>query len=127
MSFTQTTLGLPFTISIERVYVEEPVAQSFTDKLVEQMRTLRVGPNGPDAEIDYGAFTSPRQIDIVERHVDDARAKGAKVLIGGRRKENGPGLFYEPTVLGGVDHSMLIMREETFGPVVPVMAVRDAD
>jgi acyl-CoA reductase-like NAD-dependent aldehyde dehydrogenase len=114
-------------MSVERVYVEEPVAQAFTDKLVEEMRTLRVGPNGPDADIDYGAFTSPRQIEIVERHVDDARAKGAKVLVGGRRKENGPGLFYEPTVLDGVDHSMLIMREETFGPVVPVMAVRDAD
>jgi acyl-CoA reductase-like NAD-dependent aldehyde dehydrogenase len=114
-------------MSVERVYVEEPVAQSFTDKLVEQMRALRVGPNGPDAEIDYGAFTSPRQIEIVERHIEDARARGAKVLIGGRRKENGPGLFYEPTVLAGVDHSMQIMREETFGPVVPVMAVRDAD
>ena len=74
-----------------------------------------------------GPFTSPRQIEIVERHVDDAHAKGARVLIGGRGAATGPGCFYEPTVLAGVDHSMLIMREETFGPVVPVMAVRDAD
>jgi acyl-CoA reductase-like NAD-dependent aldehyde dehydrogenase len=114
-------------MSVERVYVEAPVAGSFTEKLVAQMRTLRVGPNGAGADIDYGAFTSPRQIEIVERHVEDARARGARVLLGGRRCGDGPGLFYEPTVLAGVDHSMLIMREETFGPVVPVMAVDDAD
>jgi acyl-CoA reductase-like NAD-dependent aldehyde dehydrogenase len=114
-------------MSVERVYVEAPVAEAFTEKLVEQMRGLRVGANGSDAEIDYGAFTSPRQIEIVERHVEDAREKGARVLLGGRRRGDGPGLFYEPTVLAGVDHSMLVMREETFGPVVPVMAVRDAD
>jgi acyl-CoA reductase-like NAD-dependent aldehyde dehydrogenase len=114
-------------MSVERVYVEEPVAEAFTQKLLEQMRALRVGPNGPDAEIDYGAFTSPRQIDVVERHVEEARGRGARVLCGGRRRGDGPGLFYEPTVLAGVDHSMLVMQEETFGPVVPVMAVRDAD
>jgi acyl-CoA reductase-like NAD-dependent aldehyde dehydrogenase len=114
-------------MSVERVYVEAPVSEAFTEKLVEQMRALRVGPNGPRADIDYGAFTSPRQIQIVERHVEDARAKGARVLTGGRRCGEGPGLFYEPTVLAGVDHSMLVMREETFGPVVPVMSVRDAD
>jgi acyl-CoA reductase-like NAD-dependent aldehyde dehydrogenase len=114
-------------MSVERVYVEAPVAAAFTRQLVGQMQALRVGPNGRDAEIDYGAFTSPRQIDVVERHVEDARAKGARVLCGGRRRGDGPGLFYEPTVLGDVDHSMLVMQEETFGPVVPVMAVRDAD
>jgi acyl-CoA reductase-like NAD-dependent aldehyde dehydrogenase len=86
-----------------------------------------VGDNGPDAEIDYGAFTSPRQIEVVERHVDDARARGARVLCGGRRHGDGPGLFFEPTVLADVDHSMLVMQEETFGPVVPVMTVQDAD
>src|SRR5262249_14972442 len=53
--------------------------------------------------------------------------RGAQVLLGGQRAGDGPGHFYEPTVLGGVDHSMLVMREETFGPVVPVMTVRDAD
>jgi acyl-CoA reductase-like NAD-dependent aldehyde dehydrogenase len=114
-------------MSVERVYVEAPVAEAFTEKLVEQMRALRVGPNGARADIDYGAFTSPRQIEIVERHVEDARAKGARVLTGGRRCGEGPGFFYEPTVLAGVDHSMLVMREETFGPVVPVMSVRDTD
>jgi len=114
-------------MSVERVYVEAPVAEAFTEKLVAQMRMLRVGPNGAGADIDYGAFTSPRQIEIVERHVEDARARGARVLLGGRRCGGGPGFFYEPTVLAGVDHSMLVMREETFGPVVPVMAVADVD
>jgi acyl-CoA reductase-like NAD-dependent aldehyde dehydrogenase len=114
-------------MSVERVYVEAPIAEAFTQKLVEVMRGLRVGDNGPHAEIDYGAFTSPRQIDVVERHVDDARTRGATVLCGGRRQGGGPGLFYEPTVLAGVDHSMLVMQEETFGPVVPVMTVRDAE
>jgi acyl-CoA reductase-like NAD-dependent aldehyde dehydrogenase len=60
----------------------------------------------------------------VERHVADARARGARVMTGGARRGDA---FYEPTVLAGVDHSMLIMQEETFGPVVPVMTVRDAD
>lgn len=114
-------------MSVERIYVEEPVAEKFTQKLVEQMRTLRVGQNGPDAEIDYGAFTSPRQVEIVERHLDDARAKGARVLLGGGRRGEGPGVFFEPTVVAGVDHSMSIMQEETFGPVVPVMTIRDAE
>jgi acyl-CoA reductase-like NAD-dependent aldehyde dehydrogenase len=114
-------------MSVERVYVEAPVAEAFTQKLVEQMRTLRVGPNGHDAEIDYGAFTSPRQVETVERHVTDAIARGAKVLCGGKRIGDGPGRFWEPTVLADVDHSMLVMQEETFGPIVPVMRVRDAD
>jgi acyl-CoA reductase-like NAD-dependent aldehyde dehydrogenase len=114
-------------MSVERVYVEEPVAEAFTNKLVERVRALRVGPNGPDAEIDLGAFTNPRQAEIVERHVADAQARGARVLTGGRRGADGPGIFYEPTVLAGVDHSMLIMQEETFGPVIPVMTVRDAE
>ncbi len=114
-------------MSVERVYVEDPVAEAFTTKLVERIRALRVGANGADAEIDMGPFTSPHQVEIVERHVADAQAKGARVLAGGVRRSDGPGIFYEPTVLAGVNHSMLIMREETFGPVIPVMAVRDAE
>ncbi len=114
-------------MSVERVYVEDTVAEAFTAKLVERVRALRVGPNGADAEIDIGPFTSPRQLEIVERHVADAQAKGAQLLTGGVRRGNGPGAFYEPTVLTGVDPTMLIMREETFGPVIPVTAVHDAE
>jgi acyl-CoA reductase-like NAD-dependent aldehyde dehydrogenase len=114
-------------MSVERVYVEEPVAEAFTNKLAERVRAVRVGTNGADAEIDIGPFTSPRQMEIVERHVADAQAKGARLLAGGTRRGNGPGCFYEPTVLADVDHSMLIMQEETFGPVIPVTTVRDAE
>ncbi len=114
-------------MSVERVYVEEPVAEAFTQKLVERVGALRIGSNGATAEIDMGPFTSPRQVDIVERHVADAQARGARLLTGGKRRDNGAGIFYEPTVLAGVDHTMLIMQEETFGPVIPVMTVRDAE
>ena len=114
-------------MSVERVYVEGTVAEAFTQKLVQEMRALRVGPSGPDREIDYGAFTSPRQIDVVESHLADAVARGARVLCGGKRCGPETGHFLEPTVLAGVDHSMRIMREESFGPVVPVMAVDDAE
>jgi len=114
-------------MSVERVYVEAPVAEAFTQKLVSRVRALRVGPNGADAEIDIGPFTSPHQVDVVERHLADAVAKGARVLTGGRRRGDAPGIFFEPTVVADVDHSMLLMREETFGPVIPVMVVRDAE
>ena len=71
-------------------------------------------------------MTSPNQIGIVEDHVGDALASGAKALTGGKRVP-GPGDYFEPTVLVDVDHSMKVMREETFGPVVGVMKVRDAE
>src|SRR5262245_17542158 len=114
-------------MSVERVYVEEPVAEDFTRRVVEKMRALRIGPNGPDQEIDYGPFTSARQVEIVERHVADAVARGATLLTGGKRRDGGPGIYFEPTVLANVDHSMQIMTEETFGPVLPIMRVPSAD
>ena len=110
-------------MSVERVYVDAAVVEPFCQKVVEKIHTLRIGPNGPDAEIDLGSFTTARQMEIVERHVENARANGAKILTGGKRRGDGAGFFYEPTVLSGVDHSMLIMQEETFGPVIPIMAV----
>jgi acyl-CoA reductase-like NAD-dependent aldehyde dehydrogenase len=115
-------------MSVERVYVERPVAEEFKRKLVEQMRALRVGPNGATAEIDYGPFTSPRQIDIVASQVADAERKGAQVLSGGGRLSiDGHGHYFQPTLLGDVDHSMAVMTEETFGPVIGVMEVEDAE
>jgi acyl-CoA reductase-like NAD-dependent aldehyde dehydrogenase len=115
-------------MSVERVYVEAAVADSFKRRLVEQMRSLRTGPNGAGAAIDFGPFTNGRQVEIVERHIQDALSRGARVLTGGRRLAGGgPGVFFEPTVLDGVDHDMALMREETFGPVVGVMTVRDAE
>jgi acyl-CoA reductase-like NAD-dependent aldehyde dehydrogenase len=113
-------------MSVERVYVERPVADAFTEKVVARARALRTGANGPDADIDFGPFTSPRQAEIVERHVEDASARGARVLTGGAARREGGGVYFEPTVVAGVDHSMQLMRDETFGPVIPIMPVADA-
>jgi succinate-semialdehyde dehydrogenase/glutarate-semialdehyde dehydrogenase len=107
--------------SVERVYVEEPVAAAFVDKVVEQTRRLRVGDPAAD-EVDVGPMTMERQRRLVEDHLAEAVARGARVLVGGAAPP-GPGYFFPPTVLTGVDHSMRIMREETFGPVLPIMSV----
>jgi acyl-CoA reductase-like NAD-dependent aldehyde dehydrogenase len=113
-------------MAVERVYVEEPVYDEFVSSVVDKVSNLRQGAPGKPGSVDVGAMTFPPQIDIVERHVNDAVDKGAKVLVGGKRA-GGPGRFYEPTVVTDVDHTMDLMREETFGPVLPVMKVRDAE
>jgi succinate-semialdehyde dehydrogenase/glutarate-semialdehyde dehydrogenase len=111
--------------SVERVYVEREVASALTEKIVAETRKLRMGdPRAP--ETDIGPLTLERQRQIVDEHVKDALARGAQALTGGARPE-GPGYFYPPTVLAGVDHRMRVMREETFGPVLPIMAVADAE
>jgi len=112
--------------SIERVYVEEPVYDQFVAQLAERVRELRQGTDGRSYGAEIGAMATPAQVDIVSDHVEDARQKGARVLTGGKRKE-GAGTWYEPTVIADVDHSMKVMIDETFGPVVPVMKVQDGD
>jgi acyl-CoA reductase-like NAD-dependent aldehyde dehydrogenase len=111
--------------SIERVYVEAPVYQSFLDKVVARVKAIRQGKSADD--IDIGSMTSEAQLNKVAEQVNDAVAKGAKVLAGGKRNPNLPGCYYEPTVLTDVDHSMSIMTEETFGPVIPIMKADSAD
>jgi acyl-CoA reductase-like NAD-dependent aldehyde dehydrogenase len=113
-------------ISIERVYVEEPVYDEFVAKLRAKVETLRQGADGDTYTAEIGAMTSPPQVEIVSEQVEDARASGARVLTGGKRGD-GPGDWYEPTVIAEVDHSMKVMREETFGPVIPVMRVKDVE
>ena len=113
-------------ISVERVYVEAPVYDAFVEGLTRKVAALRQGPDGGPGSVDVGAVTFGPQLDVVARHVDEARAAGARVLTGGGARE-GAGRFYEPTVLVDVDHSMTCMTEETFGPTVPVMKVADAD
>jgi len=113
-------------MSVERIYVEEPAYDPFVAKLTAAVRELRQGADGKGYGKEVGAMTSPNQIGIVEDHVDDALASGAKALVGGKRVP-GPGDYFEPTVLVDVDHSMKVMRDETFGPVVGVMKVRDAE
>ena len=113
-------------ISIERVYVEEPVYDDFVAKVSEKVRELRVGkPDGPGS-VEVGAITFPPQLETIKDHVADAIQKGARVVAGGNQVP-GPGRFYEPTVLVDVDHTMKCMTEETFGPTLPIMKVADAD
>jgi len=105
--------------STERVYLPRARAPQFTDAIVDLVRSLRLG-NGLDAGTDIGPMIGPRYRAKVIDHIQDAVQRGARVLTGGR-VPSGPGFFHEPTVLVGVDHSMKIMTEETFGPAIPIM------
>jgi acyl-CoA reductase-like NAD-dependent aldehyde dehydrogenase len=111
--------------SIERVYVEAPVYEPFAQKVAARVRAIRQGPS--ENEVDIGCMTSEEQLRKVAAQVDQALAGGAKALTGGRRHPGLPGLYYEPTVLVDVNPSMEVMREETFGPVIPLMKVDSAE
>ena len=115
-------------IGTERVYVEEAVADEFERKLADRVRALRqeVPGHGESGEHDLGAVTFPRQIEVVERQIADALRKGATAVVGGKRRTDLPGNFFEPTLLVGATQEMEVMREETFGPLLPVMRVKDA-
>jgi acyl-CoA reductase-like NAD-dependent aldehyde dehydrogenase len=112
---------------IERVYVMREVADRFIDGVVSGARELRVGdPVGWDTEI--GPMVSDDQFELVRELVDDALANGATMHCGGPTDVPGlNGRFYAPTVLTGVTHGMRIMREEIFGPVIPIVTVRDEE
>lgn len=118
-------------ISVERVYVDEAIADDFTRRVVEKTRKLRQGTDfdqrSTDNRIDVGAMTYPRQVETVEDHIRDAVEKGAKVAAGGKRNAGLPGRYFEPTVLTDVNHSMKVMTEETFGPILPIMKVKGAE
>jgi succinate-semialdehyde dehydrogenase/glutarate-semialdehyde dehydrogenase len=108
-------------LSVERCYVDQKIYDQFVRSCGEKARRLRVG-NGLDPESDVGPLIHDRQLRLVESHVEEAKAHGARVVEGGKRlPELGPN-FYAPTVLADVTQSMRIMREETFGPVLPVMS-----
>jgi betaine-aldehyde dehydrogenase len=113
-------------LSVERIYVEEPAYDEFVAKLTAAVRGLRQGADGRTPAKEIGAMTSPNQTAVVEDQVDDALSNGARALVGGK-KVDGPGDYFEPTVLVDVDHSMKVMRDETFGPVVTVTKVRDSE
>ena len=108
-------------LSVERCYVHRSLYNSFLKACVEKTRALHVG-SGLDPVTDVGPMIHERQLRIVESHVEDAGARGARVLAGGSRLQQLGANFYAPTVLADVTHEMRIMREETFGPVLPVMA-----
>lgn len=107
--------------SMERIYVHRDVAEEFVDALVEAAGTYTTG-DGLDEGTVLGPLVDERQRDTVRRHVADAVARGATVRAGGVEPE-GRGFFYPATVLTGVDESMLVMDEETFGPIAPVAVV----
>ena len=110
-------------ISTERAFVTGKVFNDFVDKVVKYTEELRVGKTG---EYDVGPMVLPSQLEVVEEHVADARSRGARVLAGGERLEEGSNV-YRPTVLVDVDPSMKVLWEETFGPVLPIVRVEDAD
>jgi acyl-CoA reductase-like NAD-dependent aldehyde dehydrogenase len=112
-------------IAVERVYVEAPIYDEYVRRVVEETNGLAVGRTA-DPDADIGAVTTQAQVDRLNRQLEDAKAKGARVLTGGTELE-GPGRHYAPTVVADATHEMAIMREESFGPVMPIMKVRDAE
>jgi acyl-CoA reductase-like NAD-dependent aldehyde dehydrogenase len=113
-------------MGVERVYVVESVADEF-ERLVEQkVREVRYAGSDSDEVSEIGALFWDRQLPIIESHVEDARSKGAEIPVGGEA-DRSRGLFYKPTFIRNVDHTMDIMRKETFGPVVAIMRVKDED
>jgi succinate-semialdehyde dehydrogenase/glutarate-semialdehyde dehydrogenase len=113
-------------VSTERIYVAEPLFEPFTRAFVARTQAIRLG-NALDFEHDMGSLMNHGQLERVSAHVEDAKAKGATVLTGGRRREDLGELFYEPTILTGVTPEMECYDQETFGPVVSVYAVADED
>jgi betaine-aldehyde dehydrogenase len=113
-------------MSVERLYVEEPIYDEFLRRFVEEVSGLKQGMDGADYGSDLGAMTFSPQVDLIEEHVRDAREKGARILTGGERSE-GKGDWFPATVIADADDSMAAVQEETFGPTVAVIKVRDAD
>ncbi|HWW75254.1 MAG TPA: aldehyde dehydrogenase family protein [Pyrinomonadaceae bacterium] len=118
--------------SVERCYVHESIAEDFTRRVVGKVKALRQVTSevdGGGAACDLGSMSSERQFRVVEEHVREAVERGARVLAGGGRARgcSERGWFHEPTVLSNVDHTMAVMREETFGPVLPLMTFRTED
>ncbi len=111
-------------VSIERLYVHYSLYDQFVERFVTEAKALRLG-SGLDYSADIGSLASTKQLEAVTLHVEDARAKGAKVLAGGRRRPDIGSLFYEPTILAGVTPAMSVYAEETFGPVVSLYGFKN--
>ncbi len=108
-------------VCANRLYVQRGVYEPFVERLARRVAELKVGP-GTSAGVQIGPLIDQQGLDKVRRHVDDALARGARLLTGGKVIEQGAGRYFEPTVLADADASMLCAREETFGPVAPVFA-----
>ncbi|MCS6874665.1 MAG: aldehyde dehydrogenase family protein [Pyrinomonadaceae bacterium] len=108
--------------SVERLYVEESIAKDFTKLLIEKTKKLKQGI-GTQSDISITVLSSEKQLQIVKEHVESFKKEGAKILLGGQNK----GLFFEPTIIADVNNSMKAMREETFGPTLPIATFRDEE
>ena len=113
-------------MSVERTFVAEPVYDEFVQKFTEEVDALNMGIDGPEYGMEQGAITFPKQMQVAEEHVADAAAKGGRITTGGAKVDR-PGDWFEPTIVADADPSMELMKEETFGPVVGVMKVKNAD
>ncbi|HEX9759490.1 MAG TPA: aldehyde dehydrogenase family protein [Candidatus Acidoferrales bacterium] len=113
-------------LSVERLYVDQSIAEKFIAACVEKTRKLRAGPPS-EPDTDMGPMIRPRQVAIVEEHLRDAVAQGARVLTGGTRLPELGETFFAPTVVVDVHHGMKLMREETFGPVLAIQVVGDTE
>ena len=111
--------------AVERIYVHEKIYDRYLQSFIEEVSSWKTG-SPLDKEIYIGPLTRKEQLKILQHHVDDAVSKGAVVLAGGK-KINGKGFFFEPTVLVNVNHDMDVMKEESFGPVIGIMKVRNDD
>ncbi|MDR7439845.1 MAG: NAD-dependent succinate-semialdehyde dehydrogenase [Armatimonadota bacterium] len=112
--------------AVNRIYVHHQVYEPFVERFVDYTRRLRIGPGLEDP--DLGPMTTREGLEKTAAHIEDARARGARVAYGGHRPEGFPkGYFFTPTVLVDVDHSMKVMQEETFGPVAPIMPFGDLE
>jgi len=109
--------------AVERIYVHARIHDAFVAAFVDEVRRLRIGDPGAE-DTTLGPLARPAQIAVLQAQVDDALAKGARLLAGGRRIAR-PGNWFEPTVLVDVDHRMSVMRDETFGPVIGIQKVDD--
>jgi len=109
--------------SVERIYVQAAIFRPFVEAFVAIVKAYRRG-DPMDESTDIGPLTRAAQVDLLEAQVADARARGARVLLGGKRID-APGHWFEPTVIVDVDHSMAVMREESFGPVIGIMPAAD--
>jgi len=109
-------------MAVERVYVVESKYEEFLRRSIDYAKEFKSGyTTDPDSSYSMGPVTDQRQVQVIESHLADALTKGARVLTGGKEKD----MFYNPMVIVDVDHSMRLMREETFGPIMPIMKVKD--
>jgi len=111
--------------AVERIYVQEKIYDTYVDEFVKEVKTWKMGKPTDDG-IYFGPLSRKEQINFLKQQVDEAVQKGAKVLMGGK-PVSGKGFYFEPTVLVNVDHTMNLMREESFGPLIGIMKVKNDD